>query len=327
VASVICAWEVAREMVQKDTQLRAEARSLNIPRPTSVQERVAMRRAVEAKYGTMPTKEQPSSEYLSSKLEELEQEEVTASPLDEVTSTEEVENQSVQASLDPSGRIKLVKTKVKGKLPSTTEEFRTKHRLECNAWLMLATKFTNKGYLKDVCPTEWTRYVDYFLGEKVLNLKVPSQVDETLQPLNPPWSVVLHYEYECRKAAFKQVREKGLPMMQALLESIRDPELKEIHFTSPIALGARGRRQERQRSPTTPSKFPRSEGKGKGKRSTGSGSTARGGKGKGGAKGQAKLVDPRWAPDLFRVQHAWRLPSGRVLKGPCVQEEGLLWQP
>ena len=120
-----------------------------------------------------------------------------------------------------------------------------KLRIDAHLWLFLAVKFTNKAWLQGATPAEWSRYTDYFLGEKVNELKVPR--GDSMEPLRPPWQVILHYEFECRKWAIKQVREKGASLLASLHLAIRDPELKEIHFTSPIALGQRVRDRPRGR--------------------------------------------------------------------------------
>ena len=57
-----------------------------------------------------------------------------------------------------------------------------------------------------------------------------------METLQTPWPVLLHYEHECRKSAFRRVREEGLTLANALRQAMADPELKEVHFTSPIAL-------------------------------------------------------------------------------------------
>ena len=276
-AAVVSSWEAAQEYRKRDLQLRAEAKNLNIPRATTAQERTTMRRAVESAYGTLQPKEIPSADYLSAKLEEVENDEPFASPLDEVSSVEAAETQSLSASLDPTGRLRITKAKAKGKLPSTTEELRIRLRVEANTWLFLAVKFSNRPWLQDLSPEVWNRYADYLLGEKVFELRVPR--DHGMDTLQTPWSVLLHYELECRKSAFRRVREEGLSLANALRAAMADPELKEVHFTSPIALGHLTQRSlKRPAEPSTSAASgsagpapkrqrtgPKGKGKGKGK--------------------------------------------------------------
>ena len=82
VASIVAAWESAKDFVTKDNQLRAEAKLSGQPRPVPSSERLAMRKAVEQAFGELEDRECPSAEYLAGKLEEVEQNELTASTLD-----------------------------------------------------------------------------------------------------------------------------------------------------------------------------------------------------------------------------------------------------
>ena len=236
-AAVIAAWESAGEYRKKDVQLRAEAHSLNVSRPATIQERTAMRRALEAAHGKMPSKEVPNSDYLSSKLEECEHDEPTASPLDEVLSLDDDEAQSLSATVDPSGRIRISKAKNKAKLPASTEELRMRLRVEGNTWLMLAAKCTNRSWLQGLTPSTFGRYTDWLLGERVFDMKIP--MGDTMESLRPSWTILLNFEYQCRKAAFRWVREENMTLADALQRAMGDSELKEVHFTSPVAFSMR----------------------------------------------------------------------------------------
>jgi hypothetical protein len=240
-ASVICAWEMAAESIASENKLRAEAKSQQIVRPMTTQERGAMRKSYEGKWGKLPQNEVPSAEYVATKLEETEQEEPVASPLDEVSSVEDAETQQLSATLDLTGRLRITKQKAKGKMPSTSEELRLRLRLEGNVWMFMAQKFTAKTWLQELKPETWSRYADYLLGEKVYNLKVPAATNESMDAIKVPWPVVLHYEYEIRKKALKECREMGTSLDQALSDAMKDSELKEVHFTSPLALMGRKR--------------------------------------------------------------------------------------
>eukprot|EP00969_Alexandrium_andersonii_P153310 6779436-Alexandrium_andersonii.AAC.1 len=82
-ALLVNAWEVAKEMIAKELQVKAEAKALRQARPVTNNERVAMRRAVEARYSLIPDDEAPNTAYIAQKLEEVEQNEPKAAPLDE----------------------------------------------------------------------------------------------------------------------------------------------------------------------------------------------------------------------------------------------------
>eukprot|EP00971_Amphidinium_carterae_P282098 5599778-Amphidinium_carterae.1 len=53
---------------------------------------------------------------------------------------------------------------------------------------------------------------------------------------NPPWPVLLSYEYECRKWIYKRIREGTHSLAVALDEVVSNSELREIFFISPLLL-------------------------------------------------------------------------------------------
>lgn len=278
VASIICAWESASEVRSAAVASKAEAQAQGLPKPLSMTEKSSMRKAFEAIHGKLPSCEVPSGEYLSSKLEEAEQEEPSASPLDEVMDAEGNEAADLSASLDAGGRLRLVRKKVKGKAPMTSEELRIRLRVECHTWAFIALKYTTKTWLQSVTPSAWQRYADYLLGPMVADLKVPSLgVGEKMADVRVPWAIILHYELEIRKHAFAHVRDSGATIDASLARSMRDPELKEVHFTSPLALMGRRRLEGKEEEGGRPPKRPRggkgkeAKGKGKGKESKGKG--------------------------------------------------------
>jgi hypothetical protein len=238
-AKLISAWECSRDFTSKEQELRAEAKILNVPRSLGTTDKAAMKRAVENVYGKLPARLTPDGDYLSAKIEEVEQDEIKASSLDDITSAHDGQAHSFQSSVDPSGRIRISKTKAKGKMPLNSEELRMRFRLEGNAWCMIAAKFKYKTFLMDMAPKCWEDYVDYLLGERVFRMEIPKLGEDGTVPLDPPWQIILSYDFALRREAFARVRDDStgvLTLAKALLEVCRDPELKELHFTSPLAL-------------------------------------------------------------------------------------------
>ena len=236
-AAVLSAWDGAKELAQKESELRAEARVLGERRPPTIQERASMRRLVETSYGPISDKDAPSNEYLAAKLEEIEQEEPRAAPLDEITSLEDADGHSMHATLDNTGRVRILRQRPKGRPPANSEELRRKLRIEQNTFAFLAAKFTGKTWLQGLTPRTWSDYVDYILGENVYQLKLPSESGDA----NPSWTVVLSYEHECRKWAFKQVREGRDCLVGALARVAVNSELRDVHFITPVLVALRSR--------------------------------------------------------------------------------------
>jgi hypothetical protein len=239
-AAVVSAWESSRDYIETDNRLKAEARVLGTPRALSTGDKIAMRKAVESAHGLVPDKECPANTYLQSKLEELEEGELVAAPLDEVVSRADgaASSLDLSPSLDSAGRLRVTKAKTKVHMPNTTEEYRTKLKVECNAWLMISSKFRNKSVLQDLLPSTFEQFTSYILGERVHLLQVPDEAGTGMKLLQPPWQLTLNYEYALRKEAFKRVAADpaGLTIAAALEAVTHDAELKDLYFTCPLAL-------------------------------------------------------------------------------------------
>jgi hypothetical protein len=87
---------------------------------------------------------------MAQKFEETEQEVLTASPLNEVASIEDLESQSLSAVLDLSGQLRIKKAKSKGLMPTTSKELRAKLRVECNVLAFLGTIHFNRVAAGDI---------------------------------------------------------------------------------------------------------------------------------------------------------------------------------
>ena len=300
-AALVASWEIAREQLTREGQLRAESKVLRITRPISTQDKIGMRRAVEGRFGRIPAREVPSSDYISVKLEELENNEPIASPLDEVTSQVDVETADVTANLDLSGKIQILRKRVKSVLPANPEAFRQRLRVERNVWLFMASKFNNKPWLQGLAPGHFDTWTDFFLGHRVMLLEIPTPEGGKV-PLHPPWQIVLSFEHECRKKVMELINENGFTMVAALEQVPKDGELKEIALTSPLALMNRGnKRQQEFQSEASSSKAAKiTGGKNKG---AGKGANKNKSKGKGGGKGKGKLLSK--TPDGSRICFAF----------------------
>ena len=299
VAAIVTAWETAKELVAKETEIRAEAKVLGQPRILQTHERQAMMKAVEALYGVIPDSEAPSADYLSQKSEETETNEPNASPLDEVVSRKESTTSSIQSSIDSSGHLRVTRTKCKSKMPSSTEDYRRVMRIEANAWLCMAARYRAKPWLNGLVASDFTKFVDFILGDRVYGIQLPSSTTEFAQKVKPDWSIVLAYEFKLRREVMKLITQQARTMSEALSLVTRDADLKEAFFTTPIALKAAGALEQQ------PIKYHKGDYKGdfKGPFFKGSGKKGQKGK-KGGGKGQI--------PEALKgLQLVWRTPDNR----------------
>eukprot|EP00435_Cladocopium_sp_Y103_P063561 s792_g25.t1 len=248
VAGVVAAWESSKEYASKQAELKAEARLLGVTRPVTQTDRAAMRSAYIQTHGQIEETFEPSDDYLSTKIEEMEAHEPIASYLTEVTSKKTAKTMGIQTTVDSSGHVRIVKSRQKGQLPQGTEELRTILRVEGNTWCYLSAKYRNNPMMHGLTPDDWLKYTNYLLGDKCYLMKIPGIAaaagSSELVSLRPPWSVMLSYEYELRKEAVKRAFRKSKPLRECLEEVCQDAQLKEQYFTSPIALQGKSGRQD-----------------------------------------------------------------------------------
>ena len=136
VGAVVSAWEASSDFIEADMKIRAEPKILGTPRSLSAGDKLAMGKAVETTFGKIAEKECPSNVYIASKLEDLEEGELVASPLDEIISRADgcSAQLDLASSLDAQGRLKVTKSKPKSMMPTSTEELRTKLAVEATTW-------------------------------------------------------------------------------------------------------------------------------------------------------------------------------------------------
>lgn len=235
-ASLVTAWQVASEVVDKEIQARAEAKNLGVPRQVTYTDRNALVSSYERVYGHLEDKDTPSSDYLSLKVEEIEQGELLASQLDEIGSKEEALTIAIQSSVDSAGRLRVTRERKKSKLPKHSLKLRAKLKLEANTFVMLGAKFRNRAWFQNLVPNDFVKYVDWLLGEKVFLLQIPRASAEGTRPLNPPWTILLRYEQKVRKEAYRQAVRQNRSIHDTLPEAMANSELKEVNFLSPVAL-------------------------------------------------------------------------------------------
>lgn len=299
IAAIVSAWETSKEYLAKEIELKAEAKVLGQPRNLQIHERQAMLKAVESVHGSLSDAECPSADYLSLKAEETEANEPTAAPLDEILSKLASSNSVIQSSVDGSGHIRVTRTKTKAKMPATTEEYRRVMKVEMFAWLAMAARYKAKHWLSGLTAAPFLKFVEFILGDRVYGIQIPT-ADGGQQKIRPDWTIVLSYEQRLRKEAMKRVLE-GHTLSDALTMVIKDADLKEAYFTTPVAL-----KSAAQDNP--PNKFQRFNSKG----NFGGKSFQSFPKGKGKGKHKSKSPGPS-DPRLKGLNLAWRTPDGREL--------------
>ena len=263
-ALLLAVWDACRlhlavqEKNKTDAKMGVQAR--NVPST----EHAAMRLAVEKLYGKLKDKELPSKTFLAQKLEQVEDNAPQAEDLRDVTSLEDAEMEAYNALIDPSTftlRIKPGRTTTTP--PATLEELRMRHRRLGFAWEMVKTNHLSRSWLPDRCVDAFRELSDHVLGPHVAGLRAPGGHA-------PSWSMVLVYEGELRKAAYRYVRDGTSPdLHEALKRACNASEIMSTFFVVPFTLAGSERSGSMESTslalPPQESWWQRGSAKGKGK--------------------------------------------------------------
>ena len=106
----------------------------------------------------------------------------------------------------------------------------------------------------------------------------------------PNWKLVLHYEFAIRKDAYRKMAEGAGDFRQCLKRAWLDPQIKERHFTTPLAIASANGVAfvNTATSSKNPNKRTVDEAGWHNDRPTTKGKRGKKGKGKKGAKGKGK---------------------------------------
>ena len=261
-ARLISAWEASKLHLEVNEKNRAESRLGTQNRLVQPSEQHSMRVAVEAVLGSLKDKEVPSRSFLATKLEQIEANQPAVECLTEVASLEDSELEMYSAVIDPATNVLKIKTgKTLTSTPQSPEELRLRHRRIGLAWDMLATKHSNRNWLSKNMTDTFRRFSDYVLGQQVAGLMAGDG-------RRPTWNLVLQFEHEARKAAYKWLRDGEVTDLEAAFKrATTDTEVLQRYLVIPFSLNitAASVVQVDVPPPSAAGSPPRARGRGRGR--------------------------------------------------------------
>ena len=170
-------------------------------------------------------------------------------------------------------------------------------KVEAFAWLCMSARYKAKPFLQGLKLETFTKFVDFILGDRAANPRLPSSTGKDQYPTRPPWAVVLAFEHKLRAKAMRLAVDDGETIASAMEKVTKDPSLKETYFTTPLALRSRATQQVQKRRGKdergfTPATCTLQERQG----------TRQGKAVPGPFWAQVGIHDARWQADLLRLQ-------------------------
>lgn len=284
IAQLVDSWDTTTKRQEESDRVQAEQKASRLPMTMSRSIHINMRQRYEADFGRVHDKCWPCLNLIEKRFEEIEEGEVRADTLCDVVSADADVQDIVGAVMDKDGAIRIKKTARSVPLPKDSEELRVRLKILGVTFQLAAYKHSSRLWLSTTSPGVWREHADYILGDDIYGFSVVA----LNQRVEPPWQVVLSYEFHVRKQACRLIMFEGMDFAAAMAKARRCTETKEKHFSTPVALSATrgGKRPQWGGAAWTndASEGPEpKKGKGKGKAKAASKSKGKG-KGAGGKK-------------------------------------------
>ena len=152
---LVSVWKTCLDFEEKESEAVAVSHAQGIFHNISPVEHTQLRVGYEALIGEkLPKDEVPSKAMLSAVLDNMHVGDPRPTPLDEVANAQEPEVVTETTNTDLQGYTRVVRKRVKGTMPRQQEELRAKMQVEAHAWCMVALKFPNIAWLKDISTKE-----------------------------------------------------------------------------------------------------------------------------------------------------------------------------
>ena len=317
--AVMDAWECAQKRVEVQRSQDAEAKMSRLPKTLTKSSFLSLRRSAQEVFGDLSDKVAPGAALVEMVLEQVEEHALEAIPFTQVVCVEDGEDFKTGAIIDTSGVVRIRRGRSEVTMPADSEALRRKLRCWGFAFAYAKLRHPGRVWLKTVSVEIISEYCDYLLGEQVRGLEAKDQHDAVVA--RPIWALILSYEFQIRKEMAKLILEDE-DFAAALRRAWRDPELRERHFITPLAVSAiSSAPRARSRSPRglrTQAPSGKGAGKGKGRNRGARKESGKGGQ-KGGQKGGRKGGSKDWhsmTPDGRQICYAYN-NVGEACTGKC----------
>ena len=237
VASLVAAWQKAQKRTSEKDQAEATAALAGKAPAIHVSDHRDRRNAYESKWGEVTDEDLPSKVFLELLESRLQDGEFRAETLEEASMEDLDASENPLFEIDKtSGNLKATTGRKgkKGGPPSGPEDFRRIFIKIEIAWGMMAARHSNRAYLQGLTPMFWVKYVQHLLGEEVYGLKSVDAKGKTVA--QPSWPLLLSYEHQIRKKAWRLVETKNIPLVEAIKLAMKDEGVKSRYFITPLAV-------------------------------------------------------------------------------------------
>ena len=235
-AGLICAWEAAGARTKETIKYMGEMDARKQTKPLLGSDFLIMKSSFEKKYYRLEDQECPARIYIEKRIAEMESGEMRAEALKTVLNRDQDGEESLVPSWDNVGSLKLKRTIADIEEPTNPEELRRRISVMINGLIFISLQHTNRSELQGIRPEFANTYASYLLGDQVWAMVAQDEQGHTIA--SPNWRLVLQYEFNLRKRAYREMCEDGTPFATALRNAWDDVLTRNRFFITPLAIAS-----------------------------------------------------------------------------------------
>ncbi len=304
-ATLFLAWQSASNRVKVLDELNSELAAQKQPKSIPPLEMASLKQQFEKLYYKLKESETPARASFEDLCEQLDAGELRPMGLRHFGSKADDEDmESGTLQLGKSGQVKIRRSKIETPPPGSLEELRTKLVLMGNHFIFARLRYVNKAALASLSPFTFLDYIGYILGKHVAHME--TQTVDGIALHRPSVKLLVNYDHQMCKEVVDQMNE-GQEMSDQLQLVVKNADLRERHFSTPLAVSSASQSLEGGKGKSDPDRkfqpYPPPKGKGK--------------KGKGKQKGKYKgEFLHSTTPDGRQLCFAWN-NKAEGCKGGC----------
>lgn len=275
-ATIYLAWQSAASRVKVLDEMNAELSAQKLPKAIPPLEMMSLRSLFERHFYKMKDTEIPAKASFEDLCEQLEAGELRPMSLKHFGSKSDHEDtEAGTLQLGSAGQVKIRRSKVETPAPTDLEGLRCKVVLMANHFIFAKLRYSHRAVLTSVTPFTFLDYLGYLTGKHVAQME--TQTTDGIVLHKPSIKLIINYDYQMRKDVVEKMNE-GVPMELALQAIVKDSDVRERHFSTPLAVSSATQSLEKVRAghedkfwkrggpyPPNPKGKGKSKQKGKGK--------------------------------------------------------------
>ena len=233
---LVASWESCRNRAEERDKVEAQRAIANQPLQLSQNEFKGRRGIYEQIFRKLEDDEAPAKSYLEALETRIGDGDFKAERLLEViTEDEDIDDGAPDIMFNrETGTFKPVSKKKTGKIPSNSEELRKVLAVLGHAWCYMKLSHQNRAWLQTMSPEVIRLHTEHILGKEVVGMESFNEAGKVC--CQPPWPLVLAYEFRIRKYVLEAARDKKMGMAEGFEAARKDRDHRDKYFINPLRL-------------------------------------------------------------------------------------------